>query len=142
MGVCSDVVWRAFKNAGYDLKDMVDSDIKKNPDKYTNVKKPDSNIDFRRVKNLKVFFENNALKLTTDKTKIKEWQPGDIVIFGNASHIGIISDKRDYKGYTYVLHHNTNGDFEEDYLSHATPTGHYRFDASKLEKSNLIAFHD
>ena len=27
IGVCTDVVWRAFKNAGYSLKDMVDKDI-------------------------------------------------------------------------------------------------------------------
>ena len=29
-GVCTDVIWRAFKNAGYSLKDMVDEDIKNN----------------------------------------------------------------------------------------------------------------
>ena len=29
-GVCSDVIWRSFKNAGYLLKDMVDKDIKEN----------------------------------------------------------------------------------------------------------------
>ena len=28
-GVCTDVIWRALKNAGYSLKDMVDEDIKK-----------------------------------------------------------------------------------------------------------------
>ena len=28
-GVCTDMVWRALKNAGYLLKDMVDEDIKK-----------------------------------------------------------------------------------------------------------------
>ena len=26
-GVCTDVIWRAFKNAGYDLKSMMDQDI-------------------------------------------------------------------------------------------------------------------
>src|SRR5271169_2046447 len=26
-GVCTDVIWRAFKNSGYDLKLMVDQDI-------------------------------------------------------------------------------------------------------------------
>ena len=29
IGVCTDVIWRAFKNAGYNLKDMVDNDISK-----------------------------------------------------------------------------------------------------------------
>ena len=29
-GVCTDVVWRALKNAGHTLKDMVDADITAN----------------------------------------------------------------------------------------------------------------
>ena len=34
VGVCSDVIWRAFKNAGYLLKDMLDEDIKNNREDY------------------------------------------------------------------------------------------------------------
>ena len=57
-GVCSDVIWRSLKNAGYSLKDMIDKDIKENLNNYPRVDgKPDPNIDFRRVKNLKVYFE-------------------------------------------------------------------------------------
>ncbi len=105
-GVCTDVVWRAMKNAGYSLKDMVDEDIKNHVDKYPRVAgKPDPNIDFRRVPNLKVYFERNAINLTTDLSKIEEWQPGDIVIFGT-SHIGIISDKRNKKGIPYLIHNS------------------------------------
>ena len=49
-GVCTDVIWRALKNAGYLLKDMVDEDIKNNIDCYPKLKgKIDPNIDFRRV---------------------------------------------------------------------------------------------
>ena len=88
-GVCTDLVWRAFKNAGYILKDMVDEDIKNNLSEYKNISTPDPNIDFRRVYNLKVFFERNSENLTTDINKVEEWQPGDIVIF-DESHIGII----------------------------------------------------
>lgn len=105
-GVCTDVIWRAFKNAGYNLKDMVDEDIKNNVEKYPRVSgKPDPNIDFRRVPNLKVYFERNAITLTTDLSKIEEWQPGDIVVFGT-SHIGIISDKRNKKGIPYLIHNS------------------------------------
>ncbi len=105
-GVCTDVIWRSFKSAGYNLKDMVDEDIKSNIDKYPRVSgKPDPNIDFRRVPNLKVYFEINAINLTTDLGRIEEWQPGDIVIFGT-SHIGIISDKRNKKGIPYLIHNS------------------------------------
>lgn len=75
-GVCSDVIWRAFKNAGYNLKEMIDEDIKNNLDEYPRVNgEPDTNIDFRRVPNLQVFFEKYATKLTKDINIIEEWQP-------------------------------------------------------------------
>lgn len=129
-GVCTDVIWRALKNAGYSLKDMVDEDIKNNIDKYPRVDgKPDSNIDFRRVPNLKVYFERNQINLTTDLSKIEEWQPGDIVVFGS-SHIGIISDKRNKKGIPYLLHNGGQPLREEDILEvyniYEPITGHYR----------------
>lgn len=129
-GVCTDVVWRSLKNAGYVLKDMVDEDIKNNVDKYPRVGgKPDPNIDFRRVPNLKIYFERNQINLSTDVLKIEEWQPGDIVIFGT-SHIGIISDKRNKKGIPYLLHNGGQIRREEEvlelYSKYKTITGHYR----------------
>ena len=128
-GVCTDVIWRALKNAGYNLKDLIDEDIKENSEFYTNITKADPNIDFRRVYNLKVFFERHAINLTNDLNKIEEWQPGDIVIFGT-KHIGIISDKRNSKGIPYLIH-NANTKREEDVLKYwdnkMKITGHYRF---------------
>ena len=129
-GVCTDVIWRALKNAGYTLKDMVDKDIKENTDKYPRVAgKPDTNIDFRRVPNLKVYFERNHIVLTTDLRKIEEWQPGDIVIFGS-THIGIISDKRNKKGIPYLIHNGGQPIREEDFLEtydkYEPISGHYR----------------
>ena len=129
-GVCTDMVWRALKNAGYLLKDMVDEDIKNNVDEYPRVNgKPDPNIDFRRVPNLKVYFERNQISLTTDLSKIEEWQQGDIVVLGN-SHIGIISDKRNKKGIPYLLHNAGQLLREEDvleiYNKYNPITGHYR----------------
>ena len=133
-GVCSDVIWRAFKNAGYSLKDMVDKDIKENLDKYPRVAgKPDPNIDFRRVKNLKVYFERNHISLTIDLSKVEEWMPGDIVVFqtSNQDHIGIISNKRNENGLPYIIHNAGQPNREEDglefYNEYAWPiTGHYR----------------
>ncbi|MBE6894213.1 MAG: DUF1287 domain-containing protein [Ruminococcaceae bacterium] len=138
IGVCTDVVWRAFKNAGYSLRDMVDKDIRLNPQDYPNVVKRDNNIDFRRVKNLRVFFEKYAQKLTLDTADTAQWQPGDIVIFGNDKHIGIVSDKRNIKGQTYIIHNGGQPNREEDYFERGTVTGHYRFDASEIDKDILI----
>ncbi len=129
-GVCTDVIWRALRDAGYTLKDMVNEDIEKNVSAYPRVEgKPDPNIDFRRVPNLKVYFERNHISLTTDLSKIEEWQPGDIVVFGS-SHIGIISDKRNKKGIPYLLHNGGQPNREEDileiYNKFEPITGHYR----------------
>lgn len=142
IGVCSDVVWRAFKNAGYCLKDMVDLDIQNRINAYPRVEEPDPNIDFRRVKNLRVFFKEHALSLTTDITQISQWQPGDIVIFDDDKHIGIVSDKRNKSGHPYIIHNGGQLNREEDYLKKANVTGHYRFDATLVDKELLIKWHE
>ena len=83
IGVCTDLVWRAFKQAGYDLKAMVDKDIEQDPNSYPHITEPDPNIDFRRVSTLRVFFKKYAQSLTIDADEIDKWQPGDIVIYNN-----------------------------------------------------------
>lgn len=142
IGVCTDVVWRAFRAAGYSLRDMVDADIAARPSAYPNVTQRDSNIDFRRVKNLRVFFRTYAVSLTTDIRDTDAWQPGDIVIFGNDKHIGIISDKRTENGRPYVIHNGGQRDREEDALGNDKVTGHYRFDAERLPEELRIAWSD
>lgn len=142
IGVCSDVIWRAFKNAGYSLRDMIDADIANNPDRYPQIEKPDSNIDFRRVRNLRVFFDEYAEALTLDTEKIAEWQTGDIIIFGKDKHIGIVSDKRTKEGRTYIIHNGGQPNREEDYLKRGIVTGHYRFNAENIDKKVLKEWKD
>jgi len=136
-GVCTDVIWRAFQSAGYSLKDMVDEHISSNVELYPRVEgKPDGNIDFRRVPNLKVFFDNCAVSYSLDPNDIEQWQPGDIVIFGkNYKHIGIVSDKRNRDGVCYMIHNSGQPKREEDALLDWERvqgiTGHYRFENIK-----------
>lgn len=125
-GVCTDVVAQGLKGAGYDLMKLVNTDKEKNPASY-NYEKTDKNIDFRRVRNLKIYFDNNAITLTTDIKKIAEWQGGDIVIF--EGHIGVISEHRNKKGIPFVYHHANpiQRYYEEDVLSIRNDIiGHYR----------------
>lgn len=128
-GVCTDVIWRSLKNAGYNLKDLVDTNIRNNRDLYFNIVEPDPNIDFRRVKNLKVYFANEAITLTNDPYMIEDWMPGDIVIFGS-EHIGIISDKRNANGIPYLIHNAGQPNRDEDAMirwnKKSNITGHYR----------------
>ncbi|HIT95167.1 MAG TPA: DUF1287 domain-containing protein [Candidatus Faecivivens stercoripullorum] len=125
-GVCTDVVAYALKNAGYDLMELVAQDIENNPDGY-DIDQPDQNIDFRRVRNLKVYFAHTAIPLTTELSEPEQWQGGDIVIF--ESHIGIVSDRRNADGIPYVIHHNDpfQKTYEQDILqSREDIVGHYR----------------
>lgn len=135
-GVCTDVVWRAFRDAGYDLKNLVDRDIRANGGQYLRVEgKPDPNIDFRRVPNLLVFFRRNAQELTReikprDVENLTQWQPGDIVTYGPPhEHIAIVSDKRRPDGVPYILHNAGPTTSESDQLQSwpSQMTGHFRF---------------
>ena len=124
-GVCTDVVAYALLNSGYDLMELVNADILENRSSY-NIDVVDKNIDFRRVRNLKIYFEHTTISLTTDIEKIQEWQGGDIVIF--PSHIGIVSDVRNKKGIPYVIHHANPYQlrYEEDILEKKEVVGHFR----------------
>lgn len=114
-GVCTDVVASALREAGYDLRELVDEDIHAHPQDYAD-EVPDRNIDFRRVRNLKVYFSRNALLLPADLSDLSVWQGGDIVIFQD--HIGIVSDRRNPDGVPYVIHHSGPWQkfYEEDIL--------------------------
>jgi len=142
IGVCADVIWRAFKNAGYDLRDMMDADIAARLEAYPRVTQRDNNIDFRRVKNLRVFFDTYAVSLTLDPDEIGAWQPGDIVIWGEDTHIGVVSDRRNSQGQAFVIHNSGQPIREEDALTHGEITGHYRFDASRIDPDVLVAWHE
>lgn len=110
-GVCTDVIWRALQNAGYDLKGMMDRDILENTGDYPRVNgEPEPNIDFRRVPNQEAFFKKYADILTTevkpwDPENLKLWQGGDIVVFGPPyDHVGVVSDKRRADGVPLLIH--------------------------------------
>lgn len=125
-GVCTDVVANALLNSGYDIMTLINRDIKNNKSDY-NIDTIDKNIDFRRVRNLKVYFDKYAISLTTDIYEIDKWQGGDIVVF--KSHIGIVSDKRNKNGVTFIIHHANKYQlyYEEDILEYRDDiVGHYR----------------
>lgn len=125
-GVCTDVVAFGLLNAGYDLMELVYQDILENRSNY-NIEQIDKRIDFRRVKNLEVYFKNHSISLTTNINSISEWQGGDIVVFKN--HIGIVSDKRNKKGIPFIIHHANPYQihYEEDILEYRKDIiGHYR----------------
>lgn len=124
-GVCTDVVAMGILNAGYDLMELVYIDRVNHPSLYKE-EVIDKNIDFRRVRNLDIYFKNNWTSLTLDINEIDQWQPGDIVT--TKKHIAIISDKRNKSGVPFIIHHAFKGQlrYEENTLSNLDIIGHYR----------------
>jgi len=93
------------------------------------LKRPDSNIDHRRVPNLQEFFKTHgqSINVTTDSSNYK---PGDIVSWmlpGNLPHIGIVSDQVSNKGVPLIVHNIGSGPEESDMLFRYEITGHYRY---------------
>ncbi|MGE5416387.1 MAG: DUF1287 domain-containing protein [Acidobacteriota bacterium] len=135
-GVCSDVIWRALRAIDYDLKTEIDRDISEVPQVYGSTgQRPDPNIDFRRVRNLKVFFQRHGQVLTTqikpwDVKNLVQWQPGDIVVYAKPyEHIGIVSDKRRADGVPLLIHNGGPYASEADVLQDwpSTLVYHFRF---------------
>jgi len=132
-GVCTDLVWFSFKEAGYSLKDMIVYDIHKEAKKDTyGIEIIDDNIDFRRVGNQEIFFQRYAKTLDPDIYNIGEFMPGDIITFDYSMHIAMISDKYNKNGVPYVIQNRdeTQKEKEEDRLeiTDMEVTGHYRFE--------------
>jgi len=135
-GVCTDVVVRAFRRVGYDLQELVHRDMKEAWPVYQrsakwNLKRPDPNIDHRRVPNLATFFTRHGVALGVSKDA-RNYAPGDIVTWQvppNLPHIGLVADVRTAAGVPLIIHNIGNGTRMEDRLFAYTITGHYRFPA-------------
>ena len=119
--VCTDLIWYALKNAGYDFKTLIDEDIKNNKDAYDS-DVGDSNIDFRRVRNIKVYLDRNVLSLPNNK----DFNPGDIIVY--KKHIAIVSDKQNKDGINYIIHQHAFYNYEDDGLFRDKIIGHYRWE--------------
>lgn len=130
-GVCTDVVIRACRGIGIDLQKEVHEDMKKAFSAYPRnwgLKKPDKNIDHRRVPNLRTYFKRQGWELPLSKAPAA-YRPGDLVtctVAGNLPHIMIVSDRKAADGTPLIIHNIGAGTEEEDALFAFPLTGHYR----------------
>ena len=131
-GVCTDVVIRALRKArNMDLQKLVHEDMRRNFSQYPKrwgLKRPDKNIDHRRVPNLRTFFKRKSWSLTVTKKK-ENYKPGDLVtctVAGRLPHIMIVSDRKTSDGTPLVIHNIGSGAREEARLFEFPLTGHYR----------------
>jgi hypothetical protein len=141
-GVCADVVIRAARDGlGLDLQKLVHEDMVKNFDAYPARKawgsrRPDSNIDHRRVLNLEAYWTRAGARLWAAQARTpgdafpKPIQVGDILTWlldARLPHVGIVVSAG--LAQTTVVHNIGNG-AEETALSALHPhraAGHYRW---------------
>lgn len=128
-GVCADVVVRALRTIDVDLQQEIHVDMAANFKKYPDnwgLKKPDRNIDHRRVPNIMRFLERKG-KVCAEAV----YAPGDIVAWklnGGLFHIGVVSASLVPGTRRYFMIHNIGaGAKEEDVLNSYEIIGHYRW---------------
>lgn len=133
-GVCSDVVIRALRTQGIDLQTLVHEDMTAHFDAYPKrwgLKRPDRNIDHRRVPNLEVFFTRKGWRLPPSRDGA-DYRPGDIVSWnlkndaGYLPHIGIVTDGVGRSGRPLIAHNIGAGPKVEDVLFDWNITGRFR----------------
>lgn len=132
-GVCSDVVVRSYRALGFDLQKLLHEDMTRAFSKYPkrwNLKRPDKNIDHRRVPNLQTFFTRKGKSLTMSKD-FADYQIGDIVAWDlndkGLVHIGVVVEPPGKPGKRWIVHNVGQGPQLEDRLFTWTMIGHYRY---------------
>lgn len=130
-GVCSDVIIRAFRLLDLDLQKAVHEDMAAHFGEYPKIwglKRPDKNIDHRRVPNLMKYFERRGWSLPVTR-KASDYLPGDLVtcmVGGSLPHIFIVSDRCNDENEPLIIHNIGAGVQEEEGLFEFPLTGHYR----------------
>jgi uncharacterized protein YijF (DUF1287 family) len=134
-GVCTDVVIRAYRQLGVDLQKLVHEDMRANWNAYPHpakwaLKRPDPNIDHRRVPNLATFFRRHGTEIAPSRDPA-QFRPGDLVVWalpdGGLPHIGIVADRTSAAGTPLMIHNIGSGAKMEDVLFAFKVTGHFRY---------------
>ncbi len=138
-GVCTDVIIRSYRALGIDLQQKVHEDIAAHFTRYPAQRiwgqtRPDTNIDHRRVPNLRTFFSRFGETLSASSDP-NTYHAGDIVSWqlpGNLPHIGIVTDKRGATNAPLIAHNIGAGPVVEDMLFRYPITGHYRYTPTRM----------
>lgn len=131
-GVCADVVIRAYRALGIDLQERIHKDMTADyaayPDNW-NQKTTDTNIDHRRVPNIRRFLERQGASVVVTQNP-KAYHPGDLVTWDLGPympHIGIVTDQIGPSGNPMVVHNIGAGPKLDDALFRYQISGHYRY---------------
>ena len=139
-GVCTDVVIRTYRAAlGVDLQKLVHEDMKQNFSSYPKnwgLRRPDKNIDHRRVPNLQRFFKRRGAELSLSEES--KFLPGDLVAWDlngkGLWHIGVVVGNNEF------VHNIGGGPVRERAIREWKVIGHYRYlpAASKAQSPRVL----
>ena len=132
-GVCTDVIIRAMRAQRIDLQVLLHEDMKRAFSKYPTrwgLKRPDANIDHRRVLNLETFMQRRGKAMAVTQNA-GDYRAGDWVTWrvgdDKLPHIGIVSDRQSAAGTPLIIHNIGGGTQEEDVLFAFPIVGHFRW---------------
>jgi len=120
-GVCTDVIIRAYREAGIDLQKQIHLTMG-----------GDKNIAHRRVRVMRKFFTKKGASLKVSQNP-QDYKPGDLVSYHipnalfSQDHIAIVSDKKGTSGNLMIVHNIGLGPKLDDDLMSYKITGHYRY---------------
>ena len=135
VGVCTDVVIRATRNAGIDLQSALYKDIAAAKRFYPMIRKRNRHIDHRRVKTLLPYFIRHwDLRSPAIDEPNDPLRPGDVIFFDTfpnrkgPDHIGIVSATIGASGHPLIINNWTDGAVtqEMDLLSFVPVTHRFR----------------
>lgn len=117
VGVCTDVIIRAVRNAGIDLQKELYNDILRARASYPMIRRqPDPQIDQRRVATLLPYFmrhwDKRSQKIDDPEDPLR---PGDVIFMdtfptrSGPDHVGIVSDTLGPDGLPMIINNWTNG---------------------------------
>jgi uncharacterized protein YijF (DUF1287 family) len=137
-GVCTDVIVRALRDVGMDLQQDIYEDKKENPQRYRDLyytNKLDTNIDHRRVRNMRAYFISQDYRVDGD------FESGDIVVWEPKDkegepidHIGVCSNNFNNNGEPLMIHNSDSGVEEQDVLRAWKIVDHFRIFSDKSDE--------
>jgi uncharacterized protein YijF (DUF1287 family)/L,D-peptidoglycan transpeptidase YkuD (ErfK/YbiS/YcfS/YnhG family) len=150
IGVCTDVIIRALRNAGIDLQRALQEDRARAPGSYPAITRPNPSIDHRRVKNLLPYFarhfEAHSARLDALDDPL---QPGDIIFMDTfpdrpgTEHVGIVSNLPGPAGLPLIVNNWTDGTVTKPMalLPDIVVTQRYRVPPRRASVRKPIAAH-
>ena len=106
-----ELLSKSFKYAGYNILSMIGEDTS--------------------IKGINKYFVNNTYRLTNNIKVIDKYNYGDIIIYDEG--LGIVSDKRNKEGISFLIYVKNGIVVEEDIMPKLKIIGHYRFDATLID---------